>query len=347
MQKSTKSFVENIGYERFIIIAFLIVLCIVAIGLKLPFSMLLGDILVRTGMNGILVLSLVPLIQAGAGLNFGLPIGIVCGLIGAVITIELKLTGFKGFFAAILISIPIAAIAGYLYGHMLNNIKGQEMTVATYVGFSVVQGMCIFWLLAPFKNPEMVWAYGGTGLRTTISLESSFDKVLNSLWAFDIMGVEVPTGLLLFFFGLCFLVWIFLKSKAGMTMYVAGRNPQFAMASGVDIDKARIAASVFSTILAAIGIIVYAQSYGFLQLYNAPKFMAFTAVASILIGGASVTKSNIFNVIIGTFLFQAILVVALPVTNELIEGNLSEIARIIISNGMILYALTRPGGDRA
>lgn len=49
--------------------------------------------------------------------------------------------------------------------------------------------------------------------------------------------------------------------------------------------------------------------------------------------------------IIGTFLFQALLVVALPVSNAVLpEGNLSEVVRIIISNGIIVYALTRIGG---
>jgi len=46
-------------------------------------------------------------------------------------------------------------------------------------------------------------------------------------------------------------------------------------------------------------------------------------------------------VILGTFLFQSILTTALPVTSQVIEGDISETARLIIQNGMILYALTR------
>jgi simple sugar transport system permease protein len=38
------------------------------------------------------------------------------------------------------------------------------------------------------------------------------------------------------------------------------------------------------------------------------------------------------------------LTIALPVTSSVIEGDISEVARVIISNGMILYALTRPTG---
>jgi simple sugar transport system permease protein len=46
-------------------------------------------------------------------------------------------------------------------------------------------------------------------------------------------------------------------------------------------------------------------------------------------------------VIIGTVLFQSILTMALPMTSQVIQGDISETARLIIQNGMILYALTR------
>ena len=48
-----------------------------------------------------------------------------------------------------------------------------------------------------------------------------------------------------------------------------------------------------------------------------------------------------------SFLFQGILALGLPVANQFIpEGNLSEVMRLIIANGIILYALTQAkGGD--
>ncbi|HAE91329.1 MAG TPA: ABC transporter, partial [Tissierella sp.] len=94
-------------------------------------------------------------------------------------------------------------------------------------------------------------------------------------------------------------------------------------------------------------VIVYSQSFGFLQLYNSPLYVALPAAASILIGGATLQKAKIIHVVIGTFLFQGLLVVALPVINILSEGSMAEIIRIIISNGIILYALTRKAGDAA
>ncbi len=342
-----KEFINRIGLPRFIIVLFLIFLIVLAIYLKIPISDLVTDMLVRFGMNAILVLAMVPAIQSGIGINFNLPLGIIFGLIGALVSIEFKLTGFLGFFVSILVSVPLAAIAGYFYGKMLNSVRGQEMTVGNYIGYSVVSFMCIFWLLAPFKSPELIWAYGGNGLRVTVSLESSMANVLNNFLAFKIGKVTIPTGLLLFFALFAFIIWIYSQSNKGLSMRVAGSNEKFARSNGINVDKQRIKGTVISTVLAAIGIIVYSQSFGFLQLYNGPLYSAMPAAAAILIGGASLKRATIVHVIIGTALFQSLLVVALPVINVIAEGSMSEVIRVIISNGIILYALTREGGQAA
>jgi simple sugar transport system permease protein len=98
---------------------------------------------------------------------------------------------------------------------------------------------------------------------------------------------------------------------------------------------------MMSTVYGAIGILCYQQGFGFIQLYNAPLYMAFPAVAAILLGGASVNKASIFNVVVGTFLFQSILTMTPSVINKVLQTDMSEVIRILISNGMIIYALTR------
>ena len=77
------------------------------------------------------------------------------------------------------------------------------------------------------------------------------------------------------------------------------------------------------------------------QIYTAPLLMAFPAVACLLIGGGSVTRATMGHVIIGTLLFQSILTVALPVATQVLKADFTETVRLIIQNGMILYALTR------
>ncbi|HRZ90196.1 MAG TPA: ABC transporter permease, partial [Spirochaetia bacterium] len=132
-----------------------------------------------------------------------------------------------------------------------------------------------------------------------------------------------------------------MKTRTGTALTAVGSNPDFARAGGVSADRMRLTSVILSTVIGAVGILVYQQSFGFIQIYNAPLFMAFPAVAALLIGGASVNKASMLNVIVGTFLFQSILTMTPSVINSILQTDMSEVIRILISNGMILYALTR------
>ena len=270
---------------------------------------------------------------------------IISGLLGATLSIEFGFTGGMSFLMAIVIATPFALVLGGGYGWMLNKIKGGEMMVATYVGFSSVSFMCMMWLLLPYKSPTMVWGFAGKGLRTTISLEGFYDQFLAKFLQIDLnrfgINLVIPTGSLLFFALLAFLMWVFLHTKTGTAMTAVGSNPTFAKAAGISVDKTRLLSVVLSTWLGAVGILLYEQGFGFVQIYMAPLNMAFPAVAAILIGGASVNKASITNVIIGTILYQGLVTMTPTVMNAIVHLDISEVIRIIVSNGMIVYALTR------
>lgn len=337
-----KALLKSVDIPTLIIILFLISLFFVAAATKMPIPSLISDSIVRIGMNGVLVLAMLPTIRAGIGPNFGLPIGIIGGLIGGLIVMQFNIVGFTGFFVALILSVMFNLILGYLYAWLLDKVKGQEMMVETYVGYSIVAFMSILWLILPFSNPEMIWAIGGKGLRYTLTLQNYFDKVLNNFLRFQVgKDFYFPTGLILFFALSCFIVWLFFRTRAGLAIDLTGQNELYAVSSGVSPKKARRNAVILSTVIAGIGILVYAQSYGFLQLYQAPLFMTFPAVASILIGGASIRRASITNVVIGTIVFQTLLTVSLPVLSQVTRGDVTEVMRLIVSNGMILYALTR------
>lgn len=339
------SIIKKFGVPRLIILIFLVSTYMIAPFVGIPITTALSDTIIRFGMNAILVLSLMPMIESGAGLNFGMPLGIEAGLLGATISIQIGLTGFAGFAVAVIVGIIFALIFGWAYGTILNKVKGGEMMIATYIGFSSVAFMCIMWLVLPFTKADMIWAYGGSGLRTTISVETYWKDILNTV--FGKVAESVPVGEILFFAVLTFIMWLFFRTRAGLSMSAVGKNDKFAQATGIDAEKSRKQSVIISTVIAAIGIIVYQQSFGFIQLYLAPFNMAFPAIAAILIGGASVNRVTVWHVIIGTFLFQGILTMTPTVVNALIKTDMSETIRIIVSNGMILYALTRKeGGSR-
>ena len=304
---------KRFGVPRTIITLFFIYLCLLAEQFSISLPMMLGNVLERMTMYGVLVLAMMPGIQCGIGLNMGMTIGCISGLLGIVLSLQYNMT--------------------------------NEMTISTYVGFTFVSLMCIGWMMLPFNNPKIIWLLSGHGLRVTHSLLGSFAHLLDNLLSFKILGVEVPTGGLLFLLLCCFLMWLFSRSKVGIAMTAAGTNPRFAEASGINVNHMRTVGTVLSTMIAAVGIVIYSQAFGYAQLYTAPRQLGFIASSAILIGGASVRKAKVSNVLIGVFLFEGVLVFGQQIANSVLAGGgLSEVMRIMISNGIILYALTQSGG---
>ena len=216
-------------------------------------------------MNGILVLAMAPMIHSGCRIKLWLAFGYHCRSFRGTLAIEFNFIGpslcHGNNFAT-----PFALLLGYGYGKLLNKVKGSEMMIATYVGFSSVAFMCIMWLLLPYRHPTMVWGYAGTGLRTTISTEGFYLHVLTKFLQFRIgEHFMFPTGMILFFAFLAFLIWAFLHTKQGTAMTAVGSNAVFAQASGINIDKIRVQSVMMSTWLGAIGILVYQQSFGFIH----------------------------------------------------------------------------------
>lgn len=331
----------NFGLPRIVILLFLLFLNVMLFVLRLPVALTLSQCLVRVGINIVLSLAMAPCIMAGTGMNFALPLGIECGLVAGMVSLQFNMTGVGGIVAAMAMSVPLSVVVGYAYSLLVNRVKGSEMMVSTYVGFSMVALMCIGWLILPFNHPSIVWPIG-KGLRTTITLDAWYDRALNNLWAFKIWGVDVPVGLFLVAGFFCFLIWLFMRTRTGLMMMAAGANPKYAMANGIKVDAMRSLGTIISTMLGGIGIVIYAQGFGFYQLYNAPLMMAFPAIAAVLIGGASPKKISILNIVLGTIMFQSMLAIAVPVASSIMpEGNLSEVVRTIVSNGVILYALSR------
>lgn len=342
-----KRFVAAIGVPRLIIMGYLLILLIAMPFMGLQIEMLYTQAFGRIGMYGVLVLAMLPAIESGIKMNMALPLGVICGLIGGVLSLDWGFSGWTGLFLAILLSIPIAVVVGILYGILLNKIKGSEMMIATYTGYTAVAIMCIVWMAMPVHNAEVRWPQGN-GVRNIVTLTGKYEKILDHFLEIRITEeLIIPTGLFLTVALACFLMWLFMRSKTGIMMKTAGSNPVLAEANGISVDRMRILGMTLSSVLGAIGIIIYSQSYGFYQFYMAPLNMAFIAVAAILIGGATVGRATVFHVIFGTVLYQSIMTFTLPIANVIMpEGTLSEIVRIIIQNGIILYALTKAGESR-
>ena len=251
-----KNLTERFGVPRTIITLFFVYLCLLAELYNISVRMMMGNVLERMTMYGVLVLAMMPGIQCGIGLNMGMTIGCISGLLGIVLALQFDMTGFPALLfacgAGALISLPL----GWAYSKLLNRMKGNEMTISTYVGFSFVSLMCIGWMMLPFDNPKIIWLLSGKGLRVTHSLLGSFAHLLDNFLSFRILDIKVPTGGLLFLGLCCFAIWLFSRSRLGIAMTAAGSNPRFAEASGINVNHMRTVGTVLSTVIAAVGIVI-------------------------------------------------------------------------------------------
>ena len=177
-QSTLRGFIDRFGMPRLIIAAFVVLLFVMAPIVGADLTMQIGNVINRFSWNAVLVLAMVPMIQSGCSLNFGIPLGILSGLLGGTLSIQLGFTGVASFFVAILLATPFAVLVGGGYGWLLNKIKGGEMMIATYVGLASIAFMCMMWLLLPYTSPTMVWGLSGKGLRTTISLDGFYGGAL-------------------------------------------------------------------------------------------------------------------------------------------------------------------------
>ena len=294
------------------------------------------------------------------------------------------MTGWGFIFLSALLAIVFGCIGGVIYGILMNAAKGSEMAIATYTGFAVVFIFSIVWITIPIYHDQMTFFLGGglrtfialepfdgnfilsnwgqfqlfpneiinaeTGetVRRIIGIERGgyFDYELMQ-YVGDVSfrgGVVVNTGKLLVFAVGCVLMWMFFRSKTGIAISAVGSNPMFAKATGINVNRSRIIATMISTVLAALGIIVYAQGFGNLQLYDAPLLMGFGSVAAILVGGASARKGNVSNVVVGVLLFQGLMFTSMPVMQRVMPPGIIDPIRQTIQYGVIIYALSRMSG---
>jgi simple sugar transport system permease protein len=330
-------------------IGFFLVLMLVAIFVLSDISIasLAGDALTRLFMNGVLVLALLPMLNVGMGINYGLPVGILAGLLGMSLAFNYHLNGWLGLGGAMGLAVLIGIIFGYGYAWILNRTRGKEEISGLFSGFCAVFIMNFFWAVAPLHNPEMVWPIGGEGLRPSIGLSGHFARVLNDWGSFNLAGVHIPSAGLIFLALMSLFVFWFFNTRSGWAIIAVGENEAFSRFAGLQINRVRTLAVILSTVLAALGICIYAQSFGFLELYESPLNMVFPAASAILLGGSLGGRSTIWQVIIGTFLFQTVYILSGPLANSLLTPQLTEICRVIITNGIILYAILYEGRKTA
>jgi len=324
-------------------------LCVVGAyysGLTLPF--LINEIIVRMARNSFLVISLIIPILAGMGLNFGIVLGAMAGQFAFIATANWEIGGSVGLILTVILSIPLAILFGWLTGKLFNNSKGKEMITGIILGFfanGVYQFICLYILgnFIPIRVSGMLIP-GGIGLRNTIDLKQ-IHYALDNVWKISIsfgsgIPVTIPMVTLLVIVALCVGMVLLFKTKLGQDFRAVGQNRHIAEVAGISVDRVRVLAIILSTVLAALGQIIFLQNLGNMNTYGSHVQVGTFAVAAILIGGASVSKATIGQALTGILLFHTLFIVS-PLAGKNLLGNVQvgEFFRVFVAYGVIGVAL--------
>lgn len=178
-----KNFRESVS-KNIVTILFALLCVATFLVSKVSFSYFLQELVVRIVRNSILVLALIIPVITGLGLNFSIVLGAMAAQTALILVTHWHIGGVGGVLLACVLTIPLAALLGWLMGQLFNRTKGQEMItgmIAGYFANGIYQFVFIVLLgsVIPFHDNELLLS-GGVGIKSTIVLEST--KALDNLF---------------------------------------------------------------------------------------------------------------------------------------------------------------------
>ena len=152
--------------------------------------------------------------------------------------------------------------------------------------------------------------------------------------------VRLPVMTYLCIGALCCFNNILMRTRLGQNMRTVGQSRTVANAAGINVDKTRIIAMIFSTVLASWGQLIFLQNVGTISTYGAHTQVGQFAIAALLVGGASVQKATNKQAILGIVLFHTLFIVS-PLAGKELFGDpvIGEYFRVFVSYGVIALAL--------
>jgi simple sugar transport system permease protein len=153
-------------------------------------------------------------------------------------------------------------------------------------------------------------------------------------------NVKVPMATVAFIVLLCLFNLFIVRTKLGQDFRTIGQDMHIAKIAGIAVDKTRVIAITISMVLAAWGQLFLLQNLGNLNTYGSHEQVGMFAIASILIGGASVQRATISHALLGSVLFHTLFIVS-PFAGRKLFGDpqIGEFFRAFVAYGVIAVSL--------
>jgi simple sugar transport system permease protein len=163
---------------------------------------------------------------------------------------------------------------------------------------------------------------------------------LNETIKFALSYTDVPMISVFIVILVCMFCKFITVTKLGQDFRSVGQNMRVANAAGIHVNSRRIVAIIISTVLAALGQLIFLQNLGTFTTYSGHDQVGTFAVAAILVGGASVRKATVSQAILGTILFHTLFVLAPMAGKNLFNDAMyGEYFRVFVAYGVIAVTL--------
>lgn len=221
--------------------------------------------------------------------------------------------------------------------YALDNLWKVRFELALYILTGILALYALYCILRKQKAMKKAFLFVGISAIACALIQIPLVKS----W-FSMVSIPMVTFLVVGF--LCILNVAILRTRLGQQFRAVGQNGQVANAAGINVDRTRLIAIMISTVLAALGQLIFVQNMGSLQTYGAHEQMGLYAGAAILVGGASIVRATNAQALLGCILFHMLFIVAPPAGNNLFgDAAIGEYFRVFVSYGVIALALVLHG----
>jgi simple sugar transport system permease protein len=231
-------------------------------------------------------------------------------------------------------------------GGALDNVYKMPLFSFVIMTSVLMGALFLYRYLKIHKNPAMA----ETAKKTRVSIILAVVFILLSLLIllnpfgskdlalFANLNIPVVTSVIVAL--LCVFSNAIINTKLGQDFRSCGQDQHISKISGIHVDRVRIIAIVISTVLAAIGQIIFLQNMGVVQTYGSHVQIALFSVAALLVGGASVSKATVGQALLGVVLFHTLFIVSPMAGKELLgDAQNGEYIRSFVAYGVIGLSL--------
>lgn len=313
-------------------VACIVVSFIVSIPLSLLFGNLTGRLFNQTKGQEMITGMILGFFAKGV---YDLVFMFLCGPVIPVRNKALLLTNGIGLTTPINLDGTTKSAVNKLWMVSLDKAVGAVLILMV-----AVQAAFLVWRLCA-KHEKIRWGrqytlWGSVLLLIVYQVVCTFSETV--LFALRFTDVPVATGMLIFL--VCLYIMFLARTKLGSDINAVGQNLSVAESMGIPADKIRIMAIMISTLLAALGQLIFIQDIGNFTTYTAHENVGTFAIAALLVGGASIKKATIGQAILGALLFHTMFIIS-PIAGKNLFNNaqLGEYFRVFACYAVIAVAL--------